>query len=66
MPSERAVMPLETHDYLLRCGESKGLPLMAYEVAEFAPNNFCYALGGVGNAVRYLIQSVFKGRNNGG
>jgi len=33
MPSESAHMPQETHESLLRHGESRGLRLQAYEVA---------------------------------
>jgi hypothetical protein len=33
MPSESANMPHETHESLLRHGESRGLRLQAYEVA---------------------------------
>lgn len=35
MPSERPIMPGETHQSLLRYGASRGLPIQAGEVATY-------------------------------
>lgn len=35
MPSERPIMPAETHQSLLRYGQSKCLPIQAGEVIEY-------------------------------
>jgi hypothetical protein len=64
MPNERPTLPLETHAQLLRRGESKGLPLQAYEVAWTGTNerlvNTVRVVAGVLMLIIFVFVSAYR------